>query len=256
MLRHQGRRRTFAHNLRLASLLSAVAGIVNSTGLLALGTLVTNVTGHFAFFSEQFFLRHYEKAWIFLLFIFFFFAGAFCCGILIERLSERYSYRIASAVPLVIEAILLTGVAAIGGQLLGKGTLFITVLSCALLFAMGLQNALVTKVSQSVVRTTHLTGLFTDLGIELAQLVTNRKETERLVLRRSLLLKWMIVVLFFAGCITGGFAFRYVQLKALYIAVGVLFFTLWYDRLLFRYYSLKRKIFVKETGVHESVKDE
>lgn len=242
MLKHQGRRRTFAHNLRLASLLSLVAGIVNSTGLLALGTLVTNVTGHFAFFSEQFFLHHYEKAGIFLLFIFFFFAGAFCCGILIESLSRRYTYRIASAVPLLIEAVLLTGIAGAGDQLLGKGMIFITALSCILLFAMGLQNALVTKVSQSVVRTTHLTGLFTDLGIELAQLVTNRKGAERLVLRRSLLLKWMIIVFFFAGCITGGFAFRYVQLRALYIAVGVLFFTLWYDRLLFRYYFLLRSM--------------
>ncbi len=33
-------------------------------------------------------------------------------------------------------------------------------IACGLLFAMGLQNALVTKVSQSVVRTTHLTGPF------------------------------------------------------------------------------------------------
>lgn len=39
-----------------------------------------------------------------------------------------------------------------------------------LLFAMGLQNALVTKISNATVRTTHLTGLFTDLGIELSQL--------------------------------------------------------------------------------------
>ena len=43
---------------------------------------------------------------------------------------------------------------------------------------MGLQNALVTKVSQSVVRTTHLTGLFTDLGIELSQLFFYRKMSE------------------------------------------------------------------------------
>ena len=38
------------------------------------------------------------------------------------------------------------------------------------MFAMGLQNALVTKISNATVRTTHLTGLFTDLGIELSQL--------------------------------------------------------------------------------------
>lgn len=39
-----------------------------------------------------------------------------------------------------------------------------------MLFAMGIQNSLVTNISKSTVRTTHLTGLFTDLGIELSQL--------------------------------------------------------------------------------------
>ena len=36
---------------------------------------------------------------------------------------------------------------------------------------MGLQNAVITKISGSVVRTTHLTGIITDLGIELGKLV-------------------------------------------------------------------------------------
>ncbi len=50
MFRHKGKNRTFAHNLRLATLLSFVAGLVNITGVLAVKTLTTNVTGHFAFF--------------------------------------------------------------------------------------------------------------------------------------------------------------------------------------------------------------
>ena len=48
-------------------------------------------------------------------------------------------------------------------------------IACSLLFVMGIQNSLVTKVSVSVVRTTHLTGLFTDLGIELSQLFFYRQ---------------------------------------------------------------------------------
>ena len=39
MLRHRGKGRTYAHNLKLASILSSVAGIVNITGLLSLKTL-------------------------------------------------------------------------------------------------------------------------------------------------------------------------------------------------------------------------
>lgn len=41
-------------------------------------------------------------------------------------------------------------------------------IACLLLFSMGMQNALVAKISNEIVRTTHLTGLFTDLGIVLA----------------------------------------------------------------------------------------
>ncbi len=45
MFRHKGKSRTFLHNLRLATMLSFVAGMVNITGVLALQTLTTNVTG-------------------------------------------------------------------------------------------------------------------------------------------------------------------------------------------------------------------
>ncbi len=62
MFRHQGKSRTFLHNLRLAALLSLVAGIVNITGVLALKTLTTNVTGHFAYFAEEIMRKDYAIA--------------------------------------------------------------------------------------------------------------------------------------------------------------------------------------------------
>jgi len=46
MFRHRGKSRTLIHNLKLASLLSLVAGIVNVSGLFAVQRLTTNVTGH------------------------------------------------------------------------------------------------------------------------------------------------------------------------------------------------------------------
>jgi len=57
MLRHKGKPRTFKHNLRLAALLSFIAGLVNITGVLELKVLTTNVTGHFAFFAEELILN-------------------------------------------------------------------------------------------------------------------------------------------------------------------------------------------------------
>ncbi len=39
-------------------------------------------------------------------------------------------------------------------------------------YAMGIQNALVTRVSGAVVRTTHMTGVVTDIGIQLVKMMT------------------------------------------------------------------------------------
>ena len=66
MFRHKGKSRTYIHNLRLASLLSLVAGIVNITGVLSVKILTTNVTGHFAFFAEDLSNKEYGVAFVFL----------------------------------------------------------------------------------------------------------------------------------------------------------------------------------------------
>ena len=62
---------------------------------------------------------------------------------------------------------------AYGAALLVQGGLlsaFVVADAASLLsFAMGMQNSLVTRLSGSVVRTTHLTGVVTDLGIEIAR---------------------------------------------------------------------------------------
>ena len=73
MFHHTGQKRTFIHNLRLATLLSLVAGMVNSTGVLALHTLTTNVTGHYAYFAEEFMKHDYAAAFTFFAFTLFFY---------------------------------------------------------------------------------------------------------------------------------------------------------------------------------------
>lgn len=76
-----------------------------------------------------------------------------------------------------------------------------------LLFAMGLQNAMVTKISKAVVRTTHLTGLFTDLGIEMSQWFFYKKTEEHARLRPNIQLRVLIISCFFTGGIVGGLLF-------------------------------------------------
>ena len=234
MFRHKGKRRSYGHNIRLASILSFVAGIVNIVGLLSVNVLTTNVTGHFAFFSRTFVNEEFSNAVIYLWFLLSFLAGAFCSNLISEiivRVKENLSY----VVPILLEIILLVSVASLHFNQPD-------VVACILLFAMGLQNALVTRVSQSVVRTTHLTGLFTDLGIELSQLLFYRKTSENFTLKRSIYLKLAIIVCFFAGGIAGGFAFYYLNLKVLFIASAGLALALLYDYILLKFYVIKRKV--------------
>jgi len=114
------------------------------------------------------------------------------------------------------------------------------VTACVLLLAMGLQNALVTQVSRSVVRTTHLTGLFTDLGIDLSQWIWDAKNSDRKRINKSILLKLTIICCFFFGGMVSGFFFGSLHFKTLFIAAAVLLLALYYDYILFQYYLLRR----------------
>ncbi len=240
MFRHEGKGRTYIHNLRLASILSFVAGLVNITGILSVKILTTNVTGHFAFFSEDLSNGSYRIATGYLFFIFSFLLGAFVSNILIEIFS-RINPQISYTFPIVTEIIILFVV----GLFDSNSTLPNSngqLIACSLLFAMGLQNSLVTKVSHSVVRTTHLTGLFTDLGIELSQLFFYRESSEIKQLAKSIYLKLAIICCFFFGCLIGGFIYRMFELRTLQIASFFLLIALFYDNLRFHYYSIRRKI--------------
>ncbi len=239
MFRHKGKGRTYLHNLRLASILSFVAGIVNVTGVLSVKVLTTNVTGHFAYFTEEISRKNYGTAFVYLLFIGSFLLGAFSSNLLIEIVS-RAKPAFTYSVPMTLEILLL----AIVGLKTSQSNTTIAgaqLIACTLLFAMGLQNSLVTKASQSVVRTTHLTGLFTDLGIELSQLFFYRKTVQFQQLTKSIYLKITIIGCFFSGCIVGGFSFRYLELKTLLIAALALIAALFYDRIRFHYYQFTRK---------------
>lgn len=115
-----------------------------------------------------------------------------------------------------------------------------------LLYAMGLQNSFVTKISNATVRTTHLTGLFTDLGIELSQLFYIRRNNylqQEKNIKNSIRLRLFIVVFFFLGGFFAGFAFVKLSLgiKTLFFAIAILLAGLYYDDVRFRYLTERRK---------------
>lgn len=246
MFRHKGKNRTFIHNLRLATLLSFVAGIVNVTGVLSIKTLTTNVTGHFAYFAEEVMRHHYSAAITFFIFTIFFLIGSFVSNFLAEFISKKHP-NLSHVIPITLEIIVLIGVGIFGGRselssFEGKWIAF------SLLFAMGIQNSLVTKISQSTVRTTHLTGLFTDLGIELSQLFFYKKPEETKKLKTSIYLRLSIIIFFFLGCFSGGFMYIFLEMKTLFVSAFFLLVALLYDYIRLQFHVIKRKTFHHKTN--------
>lgn len=227
MFRHKGKFRTFKHNLRLAALLSFIAGMVNVTGLLALATLTTNVTGHFAYFADELVQKNYKMALTFLFYIFSFLMGAFCSSTLTEYFTNHKS-KSPFIFSMLLEVLFLLVVSV--SDLLGfTGGHTAQILASVLLFAMGIQNSLVTQISNSTVRTTHLTGLFTDLGIELSQWFFYRAVEQRKRLRQSIRLRTTIISFFFLGGVLAGFLFKFWGLRNLMLAAVLVLIALFYD---------------------------
>jgi uncharacterized membrane protein YoaK (UPF0700 family) len=239
MFRHRGSSRTFTDNFRLAAFLSFTSGIVNICGVLAVGILTTNVTGHFAFFAQNMMAKKYLIGVEYLLFILVFLLGSFVSNFLAEYyIAKKQKAPHNAAIFLEIFTLLFLATSSIGGIDIERYTYLI---ASVMLFAMGIQNSLVSKVSNSIVRTTHLTGLFTDLGIELSQLFFYKDNEQRSMLRRSIGLRLGIIFFFFLGCILGGVAYMSFQLKTLYLAALVVSVALVYDNFVIAVYKFRKR---------------
>ena len=122
--------------------------------------------------------------------------------------------------PLLLEAALLLFFGLLGANLEQDRILFVPATVALLCFVMGLQNAMITKISKAEIRTTHMTGLVTDVGIELGKLVywnatkdapgmkAVKADRAKLALLASLLGRFSI------GGIAGAMGFKYVGFVA------------------------------------------
>jgi len=200
MLIQSGDGRTARIDLRLAITLSAVAGAVNAAGFHAVGFFSANMTGNISSLSDGLALGKWGVAGTLIAVVAAFIAGAFGSALLIESGRARgvagiYAYAILG------EGLLLAvlGAADISLAAVHSGPLLVIGLS----FLMGLQNATTTMISNARVRTTHVSGMATDVGIELAALLRPADAEGRQRVRNLLTLHGSTLVAFFAAGIAG-----------------------------------------------------
>jgi uncharacterized membrane protein YoaK (UPF0700 family) len=186
-------------------LLCFAAGCVNAISLLACERFVTHVTGTATLLGIE--AAHFWLAFDFALVLSAFVFGA-TFAVLVMDIRARRGKRPMYALPLFLVSALLVAVAIVGhyggfgpfGQTVDEPVDF--VLLSILAFAMGIQNGAVATSTGLMVRTTHLTGPATDLGMHLAELVTSRGEMRKLA-ARSAALRIGKIVSFIVGAAAG-----------------------------------------------------
>lgn len=213
-----GRRRTPDANRHLGFVLAFVAGAINAGGFLAVQQYTSHMTGIVSSMADNAVLGAYDLLLRGGSALLSFMAGAACSAIMVNY-SRRRRLHSAFALPLLFEAFLLLCFGFLGPRLAAVDGLVVSLTVMLLCFIMGLQNALITKVSKAEIRTTHITGIVTDIGIELGKLVYWNGATPpgqpRVVANRGRLkLLSALALSFFTGGVVGAYGFKHVGYTA------------------------------------------
>ncbi len=227
MLRQVKEDRTLKQNLLLASSTAFVSGVTNVAGVVAFLAFTSNITGHVANLARHVVEQNFKEIITFVIWLFCFLAGAFVSNFIVGSLQSSSRYK-AHATPIVLEVIILFAVAIYGSHFYDDSMFEREAIISAILFSMGLQNSLVSNISGGLIKTTHLTGLFTDLGSELAELVHPRTETTTVV-KHKIIIRITIFAFYFFGGIIGGYFFDLFGFLIFYFIPVILLTILYYD---------------------------
>jgi uncharacterized membrane protein YoaK (UPF0700 family) len=201
--------RTERANRHVARFLAFIAGAVNAGGFLALRQYTSHMSGIVSSMADDLAIGHLDFALAGLAAVATFLAGAMVTTLMV-RWARRRRMQSRYALPLLLEAALLVLFGVRGRVFTGASTMEIVLLLC---FTMGLQNAIITKLSHAVIRTTHLTGMITDSGIALGRMLDrlwSRRQTRLTRELATLRLLSSLVVLFFVGGVVGALGFKHV----------------------------------------------
>lgn len=207
-------KRTARANLHLGAALACVAGALNAGGFLAVGQYTSHMTGMLSMAADDLILGRIVPAIAAFLMLMSFICGAASTALIVNY-ARRNHLRFIYTPVLLLEAGLLLAFGLAGVNLQRHEFINVSLTAVLLCFVMGLQNALITKISNAEIRTTHVTGLVTDLGIELGKLIywnrdkTTSHETEVGPNGEKLRVHASLIVMFFLGGILGAAGFKY-----------------------------------------------
>ncbi|WP_143883079.1 YoaK family protein [Chryseobacterium binzhouense] len=227
MLRNYSNSRTLGDNIRLGTLTAFTAGTINVASLLIFLSFTSNVTGHYAVFSAEISKGNWTQVAVIGAWIFLFFFGSFTANFSVINFNKKSKY-FAHAFPLVLEIICLLTVGIYGHLYYQKTIEEAQVMVALMLFATGLQNGLTASISNFLVKTTHLTGTTTDLGI-LASMFTQKRYRKNPELKARAKLLVSIMISYVLGAVFSGLTYYYLEFSVFYVISTCLVVVIGYD---------------------------
>lgn len=223
-------------NMLIWMILAFQAGMMNIGGLMGVHSFVSHVTGFATQFSLEYESGHYPQAIGMLVIPLAFLLGSMVSGILVDlrlKLRKKPKYWIVFGFLFALNSLIVIGgfnnlFGAFGLPLSNMQGYMLVSLLC---FTCGVQNGTITLVSKSVVRTTHLTGVTTDLGIGLIRILNRKRITGIEDEGKAIVMRIGIIIFFTLGSAVGVVAFRAWQFRGFLIPCGVsaiLFFVTFY----------------------------
>ena len=209
-----GRTRTTRANRQLGYTLAFIAGATNAGGFLAVQQYTSHMTGIVSAMADNIALGDLGLALTGIGALLSFLIGAAGCAVLVNY-ARRQHMQSEYAMPLLLEAFLLLCFGLLGARLSRIEGLFVPVTVMLLCFIMGLQNAVITKISKAEIRTTHVTGIVTDIGIELGKLAYWNRNAGSMTRpavhadRRRLRMLSKLLGCFFIGGLAGALGFKH-----------------------------------------------
>lgn len=184
--------------------LAFIAGLVNAAGYLGFRhESISNMTGNASLFGIALGTGDGGEMIHWLLAIAAFVLGATLSGIIVQQSTLKLGRRYGVA--LVLESLLLFAAVPLLAMSNSAGIYLASV-------GMGLQNGIVSAYSGAIIRTTHVTGIFTDLGIYIGHLVRGLP-VDMLRLRVCI----VVVFTFTLGSAAGALLFQRLQERTLLV---------------------------------------
>jgi len=191
--------------------LSFIAGFVNAISLSYYNVPISHMTGAVSRLSIDAASGDFSEFRNIFFIIFGFFLGAIFSGLIIG--AQKFKPSIEYSLLLIIESVLLSA-----SFFLFKSNLKFALFFVA--FACGQQNAMASNYLGLIIRTTHLTGIVTDLGVLIGQSIKHKRPN-----------LWKIYFLlsiltgFFGGGLCGVYLFHFLNFYSIFIPSSMCFFA-------------------------------